>query len=56
MIENNKTEKDIEDIKESINDIKNILINIQKKNLDLEKEQFQMRMMIENLEFLVRKK
>ena len=56
MIEDNKIEKYIEEIKVSIDDINNILKEIQKKNYDLEKEQFQMRMMIENLEFLIRKK
>ena len=56
MIEDNKIEKYIEEIKVSIDDINNVLKVIQKKNYDLEKEQFQMRMMIENLEFLVRKK
>ena len=55
-IEDNKIEKYIEEIKVSIDDINNILKEIQKKNYDLEKEQFQMRMMIENLDFLIRKK
>ena len=56
MIEDNKIEKYVEEIKVAIDDINNILKGIQKKNCDLEKEQFQMRMMIENLEFLIRKK
>ena len=56
MIEDNKIEKYVEEIKVAIDDINNILKEIQKKNCDLEKEQFQMRMMIENLEFLIRKK
>lgn len=56
MIEDNKIEKYVEEIKVAIDGINNILKEIQKKNCDLEKEQFQMRMMIENLEFLIRKK
>ena len=56
MIEDNKIEKYVEEIKVAIDDINNILKEIQKKNCDLEKEQFQMRMMIENLEFLIKKK
>ena len=56
MIEDNKIEKYIEEIKVSSDDITNILKEIHKKYYDLEKEQFQMRMMIENLDFLIRKK
>lgn len=49
LIDNDKIEKYVEEIKDSLK-------KIQQKIGRMEKEQFQMRMMLEDLEFLIRKK
>lgn len=49
LIDNDNIEKYVEDIKDSLR-------KIQHKIGRMEKEQFQMRMMLEDLEFLIRKK